>query len=209
MEDEGTTNFNPIKHRSIVSASGSNLVINISNLVINISNLVTQIILIIVGIIIAIIGTFLTVVKSGVIKLISCISLVVVGLLLCLGVLGIIIGIKPPPTLELSFQDQNLIVKKSGLIFSTDKEYLISKLDYIIIDQMPVENDEEGRENALSIGSEQNKISSKIIIKYIDIDEGFEEIFNGSGNPPLFTNDEVQFFNQFMKNNINRIKNES
>ena len=207
MEDEGTTNFNSIKHRSIVSASGSNLVINISNLVINISNLVTQIILIIVGIIIAIIGTFLTVVKSGVIKLISCISLVVVGLLLCLGVLGIIIGIKPPPTLELSFQDQNLIVKKSGLIFSTDKEYLISKLDYIIIDQMPVENDEEGRENALSIGSEQNKIPSKIIIKYID--EGFEEIFNGSGNPPLFTNDEVQFFNQFMRNNINRIKNES
>ena len=74
---------------------------------------------------------------------------------------------------------------------------------------MPVENDEEGRENALSIGSEQNKISSKIIIKYIDIDEGFEENFNGSGNPPLFTNDEVQFFNQFMKDNINRIKNES
>ena len=200
MEDEGTTNFNSIKHRSIVSASGSNLVINISNLV-------TQIILIIVGIIIAIIGTFLTVVKSGVIKLISCISLVVVGLLLCLGVLGIIIGIKPPPTLELSFQDQNLIVKKSGLIFSTDKEYLISKLDYIIIDQMPVENDEEGRENALSIGSEQNKIPSKIIIN--SIDEGYEEIFNGSGNPPLFTNDEVQFFNQFMRNNINRIKNES
>ena len=32
---------------------------------------------------------------------------------------------------------------------------------------------------------------------------------NGSGNPPLFTNDEVQFFNQFMKDNINRIKNES
>ena len=202
MEDEGTTNFNSIKHRSIVSASGSNLVINISNLVINISNLVTQIILIIVGIIFGMIGIILTIFKSSV----RYISLVVGGLLLCLGVLGIIIGIKPPPTLELSFQDQNLIVKKSGLIFSTDKEYLISKLDYIIIDQMPVENDEEGRENALSIGSEQNKISSKIIIKYIDIDEGFEEIFNGSGNPPLFTNDEVQFFNQFMKNNINKKK---
>ena len=67
---------------------------------------------------------------------------------------------------------------------------------------MYVENDEEGRENALSIGSEQNKISSKIIIN--SIDEGNEEIFNGSGDPPLFTNDEVQFFNQFMKVNINK-----
>ena len=200
MEDEGTTNFNSIKHRSIVSASGSNVVINISNLV-------TQIILIIVGIIIVFIGTILTIVKSSVNKLIRYILLFVGGFLLCLGVFGIIIGIISPPTLELSFQDQNLIVKKSGLIFSTDKEYLISKLHYIMIDQMHVENDEEGRENALSIGSEQNKIPSKIIIKYID--EGFEEIFNGAGNPPLFTNDEVLFFNQFMKANINRIKNES
>ena len=200
MEDS-TTNFDSIKHRSIVSASGSNLVINISNLIF------LPIILIIVGIIIVIIGTFLNKVKSSVIKYIGYISLVVGGLLLCLGELGIIIGIISPLTLELSFQDQNLIVKKSGLIFSTDKEYLISKLDYIMIDQMHVENDEEGRENALSIGSEQNKIPSKIIIN--SIDEGYEEIFNGSGNPPLFTNDEVQFFNQFMKNNINRIKNES
>ena len=108
---------------------------------------------------------------------------------------------------EFNFIVEKLIVKISGLIFSTDKEYLISKLDYIIIDQMHVENDEEGRENALSIGSEQNKIPSKIIIN--SIDEGFEEIFNGSGNPPLFTNDEVQFFNQFMKANINRAKIES
>ena len=200
MEDN-TTNFDSIKHRSIVSASGSNLVINISNLIF------LPIILIIVGIIIVIIGTFLNKVKSSVIKYIGYISLVVGGLLLCLGELGIIIGIISPLTLELSFQDQNLIVKKSGLIFSTDKEYLISKLDYIMIDQMHVENDEEGRENALSIGSEQNKIPSKIIIN--SIDEGYEEIFNGAGNPPLFTNDEVQFFNQFMRNNINRIKNES
>ena len=200
MEDN-TTNFDSIKHRSIVSASGSNLVINISNLIF------LPIILIIVGIIIVIIGTFLNKVKSSVIKYIGYISLVVGGLLLCLGELGIIIGIISPLTLELSFQDQNLIVKKSGLIFSTDKEYLISKLDYIIIDQMHVENDEEGRENALSIGSEQNKIPSKIIIN--SIDEGYEEIFNGAGNPPLFTNDEVLFFNQFMKANINRIKNES
>ena len=38
------------------------------------------------------------------------------------------------------------------------------------------------------------------------IDEGYDEIFSGSGKPPLFTNDEVQFFNQFMKININKIK---
>ena len=199
MEDN-TTNFNSIKHRSIVSASGSNLKINISNLIF------LPKILSIVGIIIVFIGTILTIVKSSVIKLIRYILLFVGGFLLCLGVFGIIIGIKSPPTLELSFQDQNLIVKKSGLIFSTDKKYLISNLD-CIIEQKYVENDEEGRENALSIGSEQNKISSKIIIN--SIDEGFEEIFNGAGNPPLFTNDEVQFFNQFMKANINRAKIES
>ena len=196
MEDN-TTNFDSIKHRSIEYASGSILVINIK---------VIPKILSIVGNIFEIIGTFLSIV-SFIIK--SFVLFLLSGILIILGIILIIIGIKSPPTLELSFQDQNLIVKKSGLIFSTDKEYLISKLDYIIIDQMHVENDEEGRENALSIGSEQNKISSKIIIKYIDIDEGFEEIFNGSGNPPLFTNDEVQFFNQFMRNNINRIKNES
>ena len=194
MEDN-TTNFDSIKHRSIEYASGSILVINIK---------VIPKILSIVGNIFEIIGTFLSIV-SFIIK--SFVLFLLSGILIILGIILIIIGIKSPPTLELSFQDQNLIVKKSGLIFSTDKEYLISKLDYIIIDQMPVENDEEGRENALSIGSEQNKISSKIIIKYIDIDEGFEEIFNGSGNPPLFTNDEVQFFNQFMKNNINGIRN--
>ena len=194
MEDN-TTNFDSIKHRTIEYASGSILVINIK---------VIPKILSIVGNIFEIIGTFLSIV-SFIIK--SFVLFLLSGILIILGIILIIIGIKSPPTLELSFQDQNLIVKKSGLIFSTDKEYLISKLDYIIIDQMPVENDEEGRENALSIGSEQNKISSKIIIKYIDIDEGFEEIFNGSGNPPLFTNDEVQFFNQFMKNNINGIRN--
>ena len=194
MEDN-TTNFDSIKHRSIEYASGSILVINIK---------VIPKILSIVGNIFEIIGTFLSIV-SFIIK--SFVLFLLSGILIILGIILIIIGIKSPPTLELSFQDQNLIVKKSGLIFSTDKEYLISKLDYIIIDQMHVENDEEGRENALSIGSEQNKISSKIIIKYIDIDEGFEEIFNGSGNPPLFTNDEVQFFNQFMKNNINEIIN--
>ena len=194
MEDN-TTNFDSIKHRSIEYASGSILVINIK---------VIPKILSIVGNIFEIIGTFLSIV-SFIIK--SFVLFLLSGILIILGIILIIIGIKSPPTLELSFQDQNLIVKKSGLIFSTDKKYLISNLDCIIIDQMPVENDEEGRENALSIGSEQNKISSKIIIKYIDIDEGFEEIFNGSGNPPLFTNDEVQFFNQFMKNNINRIRN--
>ena len=70
---------------------------------------------------------------------------------------------------------------------------------------MYVENDDdEGKGISVSIGDEQNGIQSKIIIN--SIDDGLEEIFNGSGDPPLFTNDEVQFFNQFMKANINRIK---
>ena len=189
MEDEGTTNFNSIKHRSIVSASGSDLVINISNIKENSK------ILSIVGIIIIIISTFVTVVK----KYVGCVLMFLGAILLVIGMMP------PPPTLELSFQGQKLIVKKSGLIFPT--EYLISKIDYIIIDQIHVENDEEGRDNSISVDNKQNGIPSKIIIN--SIDEGFEEIFNGSGNPPLFTNDEVQFFNQFMKNNINRIRNES
>ena len=189
MEDN-TTNFDSIKHRSIEYASGSNLIINISNLIF------LPKILSIGGIIGLIIGLFLIIIKSKIFGYI----------LLCLGGILLIIGIILFSTIkykfEFNFIVEKLIVKISGLISSTDKEYLISKLDYIIIDQMHVENDEEGRENALSIGSEQNKIPSKIIIN--SIDEGFEEIFNGSGNPPLFTNDEVQFFNQFMQANINK-----
>ena len=192
MEDN-TTNFDSIKHRSIEYASGSNLKINISNLIF------LPKILSIGGIIGLIIGTFLTIVKSSEIKYIGYILLSSGGIVIIIDI-SLIVTIKYK--FEFNFIVEKLIVKISGLIFSTDKEYLISKLDYIIIDQMHVENDEEGRENALSIGSEQNKIPSKIIIN--SIDEGFEEIFNGSGNPPLFTNDEVQFFNQFMKNNINK-----
>ena len=189
MEDN-TTNFDSIKHRSIVSASGSNLKINIPNLIF------LPKILSIGGIIGLIIGLFLIIIKS---KIFGYILLCLGGILL---IIGIILFVTIKYKFEFNFIVEKLIVKISGLISSTDKEYLISKLDYIIIDQMHVENDEEGRENALSIGSEQNKIPSKIIIN--SIDEGFEEIFNGSGNPPLFTNDEVQFFNQFMKNNINK-----
>jgi hypothetical protein len=194
MEDN-TTNFDSIKHRSIEYASGSNLIINISNLIF------LPKILSIGGIIGLIIGLFLIIIKS---KIFGYILLCLGGILL---IIGIILFVTIKYKFEFNFIVEKLIVKISGLISSTDKVYLISKLEYIIIDQMHVENDEEGRENALSIGSEQNKIPSKIIIN--SIDEGFEEIFNGSGNPPLFTNDEVQFFNQFMKNNINRIKNES
>ena len=193
MIEKETSNFNSIRHRSIVSASGSNLVINISNLIF------LPKILSIWGIIGLIIGTFLTIVKSSVIKHIGYIIISSGGIVIIIDI-SLIVTIKYK--FEFNFIVEKLIVKISGLIFSTDKVYLISKLDYIIIDQMYVENDEEGRENALSIGSEKNEIPSKIIIKYID--EGFEEIFNGSGNPPLFTNDEVQFFNQFMKNNINK-----
>ena len=189
MEDN-TTNFDSIKHRSIEYASGLNLIINISNLIF------LPKILSIGGIIGLIIGLFLIIIKS---KIFGYILLCLGGILL---IIGIILFVTIKYKFEFNFIVEKLIVKISGLISSTDKEYLISKLDYIIIDQMHVENDEEGRENALSIGSEQNKIPSKIIIN--SIDEGFEEIFNGSGNPPLFTNDEVQFFNQFMKNNINK-----
>ena len=194
MIEKETSNFNSIRHRSIVSASGSNLVINISNLIF------LPKILSIWGIIGLIIGTFLTIVKSSVIKHIGYIIISSGGIVIIIDI-SLIVTIKYK--FEFSFQGQKLILTKTSCLCSNDQtQYFISKLDYIIIDQMHVENDEEGRENALSIGSEKNEIPSKIIIKYID--EGFEEIFNGSGNPPLFTNDEVQFFNQFMKNNINK-----
>ena len=197
MEDN-TTDFDSIKHRSIESVSGSNLVINISNLKVIPKKLS------IVGIIIVIIGTFLTIVKSSEIKYIGYIIIFLGGIVIII-VIILIVTIKYK--FEFNFVVEKLIVKISGLIFSTDKVYLISKLDYIIIDQMHVENEDGGKDNSISIGSEQNKIPSKIIIN--SIDEGFEEIFNGAGNPPLFTNDEVQFFNQFMKANINRAKIES
>ena len=54
---------------------------------------------------------------------------------------------------------------------------------------------------SVSIGDDQNGIPTKIIIN--SIDEGYDEIFSGSGDPPLFTNDEVQYFNQYMKDHIN------
>ena len=199
MIEEETSNFNSINHRSIESATKTGLVINFSN-VNNKSK-----ILLIFGIILLIIGSLLIIMLEGKKQFWG-------YLILSIGVIFIIIGIYFLITIkykfEFSFQGQKLILTKTSCLCSNDQtQYFISKLDYIIIDQMHVENDEEGRENALSIGSEQNKIPSKIIIN--SIDEGFEEIFNGSGNPPLFTNDEVQFFNQFMKANINRIKNES
>ena len=198
MEDEGTTNFNSIKHGSIVSASGSNLVINISNIK------VIPKILSIGGIIGLIIGIILTIVKSSVIKYIGYILISLGGILF---IIGIISFLTIKYKFEFSFIVEKLIVKISGIISSTDKQYLISILDYIIIDQMHVENEDGGKDNSISVDNKQNGIPSKIIIN--SIDEGFEEIFNGAGNPPLFTNDEVQFFNQFMKANINRAKIES
>ena len=107
-------------------------------------------------------------------------------------IVGIILLLNVKYKFEFSFQGEKIIVKIGGLIFTNTKEYLISKLDYIIIDQMHVENDDEGEE----------EIPSKIIIN--SIEEGYDEIFSGAGKPPLFTNDEVQFFNQFMKDHINK-----
>ena len=102
-----------------------------------------------------------------------------------------------------NFGSNNLHFNKSGYFCSTNKDYLISNLDYIIIDQIHVENDDDNRNGqSVSIGDDQNGIQCKIIIN--SINKGVEEVFSGSGQPPLFTNDEVQFFNQFMKDNINR-----
>ena len=227
MMDAGIMNINSIKHRSIESATNTDLVINMFHLTFKskrfmffgiIFDLVGLLfnmydgIIKYFGYVLLLISGILIFMQSNVgiitiiigVLLIIIISIIFGFILLFLGLLiiGIILLLTHKYKFEFKFLFGKLHVKISSLIFSIVKEYLISKLDYIIIDQMYVENDEEGRENALSIGNEQNRIPSKIIIN--SIDEGYEEIFNDSGDPPLFTNDEVQFFNQFMKNNINK-----
>ena len=195
----GLHSFNNIKHRSIESATDTNLKINISKL-----TLIPKV-FIVIGIIIDLIGYF--------IKRIDWTLLKFVGYTFeLLGSIFFIIGIYMFFTMKFkfifNFEKKDLHFNKSGYLCSKDKDYSISNLDYIIIDQIHVENDDdEGKGTTVSIGDEQNGIPSKIIIN--SINEGFEEVFSGSGDPPLFTNDEVQFFNQFMKNNINRIRNES
>ena len=226
MMDSGIMKFNSIKHRSIESATNTDLVINMFHLTFKSKRfIIFGIIFDLVGLlfnmydgiikyfgyVLLLISGILIFIQSNVgiitiiigVLLIIIISIIFGFILLFLGLLiiGIILLLTHKYKFEFKFLFGKLHVKISSLIFSIVKEYLISKLDYIIIDQMHVEN-EEGRENALFIGNEQNRISSKIIIK--SIDEGYEEIFNDSGVPPLFTNDEVQFFNQFMKNNINK-----
>ena len=207
MEEE-ELNFNSIKHRSIESSTNTDLLIKIQILI------KKAIIIIFVGIFALIVSFLIKSNKSQVpkganesnesndssIKQIIKYFLFILGLIL--DIIGIYFFITINYIFEFSFQGQKLIVKIGSVLCSNIKQYFISKLDYIIIDQMYVENDDGSKENARSIGSEQKEIPSKIIIN--SIDEGYDEIFSGSGNPPLFTNDEVQFFNQFMKSNINK-----
>ena len=171
--------FVDIKHRLIESATDDTLIVNISSL-----TLIPKV-FVIIGLIFEVIS-----------YLNYCFS-ILFWLTYIFGFIGTIFlcfGIYMFFTLKFKFifrfDQDNLNLTKSGF-FSDNKIYLISKLDYIIIDQMHVENDDEGKE----------EIPSKIIIN--SIDEGYDEIFSGSGNPPLFTNDEVQFFNEYMKDHIN------
>ena len=199
MEEEEIPNFNSIKHRSIESASKTDLLINMSDLIFK------AIIFTIIGLILEIIfySSYDKSQKKSMLKYLQY-CLAITGIILSTGGIYFLITIKYK--FEFSFQGQKLILKISSFFYSNKiRQYFISKLDYIIIDQIHVEKDGEGRENALSIGNQQEEIPSKIIVN--SIEEGYEEIFSGSGKPPLFTNDEVQFFNQFMKVNINRIKN--
>ena len=180
MEEEEIPNFNSIKQKSIESATNTDLSIKISKLTF------WPKIITFAGIIVIILSIFLILIKRH--KL-DYISLSFGGILI---ITGTTFFIKLKYKLIFSFKGEKLILIYGGLICLNTKEYLISKLDYIIIDQMHVENDYEGEE----------EIPCKIIIN--SIEEGYEEVFSGSGNPPLFTNDEVQFFNQFMKVNINK-----
>ncbi len=190
MEEDEIPNFNSMKHKSIELATNTDLSIKISKLTF------WPKIITFGGIIVIILSIFLILIKRH--KL-DYISLSFGGILF---ITGTTFFIKLKYKLIFSFKGEKLILIYGGLICLNTKEYLISKLDYIIIDQIHVENDGEKR---FSDDEKQEEIPCKIIIN--SIEEGYEEVFSGSGNPPLFTNDEVQFFNQFMKVNINRIKN--
>ncbi len=186
-------NFNEIKHRSIESATDDNLLVNISSL-----TLIPKVFTLI-GVIFDVISFLLYFLRF----------LVWVSYIIgFIGTIFLFVGIYMFFTLKFKFnfhfEGDNLNVTKSGFISSVNKIYLISKLDYIIIDQMHVEND-DGNQNGqtVSIGDGQNGIPTKIIIN--SIDDGYDVIFSGSGDPPLFTNDEVEFFNQYMKEHNTKI----
>ena len=201
MEDEQLPPFDSIKHRSIELVKCLNTSVGESNnqnqhpnfLKANISN--TQLIpkvFIFVGIIPIIIGFIMISIKYFVIKVFG--YIIIICGVICLSY-GIILCCTIKYIFEFNFTGPKLMLKISGFFPSNDKVYSVSQLDYIIIDQMHVENDDE----------EKEEIPSKIIVD--SIDEGYDEIFSGSGKPPLFTNDEVQYFNQFMKININKKTN--
>ena len=184
--------FENIKHRSIQSAKNNNLIINISSL-----TLIPKIFTII-GIIFDVIGYIIP--KNTFIRLLAYIFLFIGSIFF---IIGVIMFFTLKYKFIFNFEGDKLNFTKCSLLLSNTESYLISNLDYIIIDQIHVENDDDNRNGqSISIGDEQNGIQCKIIIN--SINKGVEEVFSGSGQPPLFTNDEVQFFNQFMKVNINR-----
>ena len=189
----GLLSFNNIKHRSIESATDTNLKIYISKL-----TLIPKV-FIVIGIIFDLIGYFITRIDWTLLKFVGYTFVLLAPIF---SIIGIYMFFTLKFKFIFNFGKKDLHFNKSGYFCSKDKNYSISSLEYIIIEQMHVENDDEGKGTTVSIGDEQNGIPSKIIIN--SINEGFEEVFSGSGDPPLFTNDEVQFFNQFMKNNINK-----
>ena len=184
--------FESIKHRSIESAKNNNLIINISSL-----TLIPKIFTII-GIIFDVIGYIIP--KNSFIRFLAYIFLFIGSIFF---IIGVIMFFTLKYKFIFNFEGDKLNFTKCSFFLSNNESYLISNLDYIIIDQIHVENDDDNRNGqSVSIGDDQNGIQCKIIIN--SINKGVEEVFSGSGQPPLFTNDEVQFFNQFMKVNINR-----
>ena len=168
----GLSSFNDIKHRSIESATDTNLKINISKL-----TLIPKV-FIVIGIRFVLIGYFITRIDWTLLKFVG-------YTFEFLGSIFFIIGIYMFFTMKFkfifNFEKKDLHFNKSGYLCSKDKVYSISNLDYIIIDQIHVENDDdEGKGTTVSIGDEQNGIPSKIIINTIN--EGFEEVFSGSVN---------------------------
>ncbi len=196
LEVNLANSFKSIKHRSIVSASNTNLLINVSNV-----KLLPKL-FIILGLVFLFTGRFICIINILIIPYIGY-FFITLGFIFLIG--GVYLFLTLKYKFEFTFKGQKLILSSSGFLFTNTQQYFVSQLDYIIIDQMEVENDDdEGKGISVSVGDEQNGIPIKIIIN--SIDDGIEEIFKASGDPPLFTNDEVQFFNEFMKVNINRIK---
>lgn len=169
--------FNSIEHYSIESVDESNLLITIGEIKCKPFSLIISVTCVIIfSIILNQINFFKT----------FSYFFLVVGLIGYLYILFLVCVIKYKFEFIFS-QDNNLIFKRGGFCFSNSQTYLISKIDYIKINQ---DIDPSG----------QN--ISNILIHFNDGEE--EVLFTGIDKNAYFSKDEIDFFNEYMKDKLNK-----